>query len=89
MAEKLTLTTPVVDHEIIGLQMSWTLQQVVIVWKNSLGHAHSLLIQGPPAVTMMRQINKADFTTKSLQRQLMEKLVTDGVLVGTISGTPE
>lgn len=41
------------------------------------------------AVTLMKQINKADFSTKSLIRRIMEKAQADGKLSGTIIGAPE
>ncbi len=41
------------------------------------------------ARAMMRALNKADLSTKSLQRRIMERLIADGHLAGTISGTPD
>jgi hypothetical protein len=42
------------------------------------------------ADNLMKALNKADFTTTSMQRQLMQKCQTDGKLgPGTISGTPQ
>lgn len=89
MGEKITLTTPVKDYEIITFSMSITLKQVVIVFKNELNHAHTLVINGQEAVDMMKAINVANFSQKSLQRTLLEKLVLSGSLTGTISGSPD
>jgi hypothetical protein len=44
---------------------------------------------GDEALNYIKYINTANFTTKSMHRRLLEKLSTDGVLPGTVSGTPE
>jgi hypothetical protein len=44
---------------------------------------------GTLATTLMRALNKANLSTKSLHRRIIEKLVADGRLSGSISGDPE
>jgi len=87
--EKLTLTTAVSEFEITVVSMSWPLAQVIIVYKNELGHAHSLVITGAAATTMMNDINTGDHTVTSVHKMCLQKLNDDGILVGTISGTPD
>lgn len=87
--EKMTLTTPVDSYEITFVALDWHNSQIVIGYKNELGQAHSLVIIGAPALTMMTDMNKADFTVKSIHKTCLEKLNADGVLIGAISGTPD
>ena len=41
------------------------------------------------ATDRMRALNKANLSTKSLQKRLMEMVISDGRLEGSISGTPD
>lgn len=41
------------------------------------------------ARSMLRALNKVNLSTKSLHRRIMEKLLADGHLAGTISGVPD
>ena len=41
------------------------------------------------ATDRMRALNRANLTNKSLQRRIMEMLISDGRLDGSISGTPD
>lgn len=41
------------------------------------------------ALTLIQQLNKANLTTKSLERRVMERAIADGKLAGTITGTPD
>lgn len=44
---------------------------------------------GDVACVMLRQLNKVNLSTNSLHRRIIERLVTDKVFNGTISGSPE
>lgn len=44
---------------------------------------------GEIALTLMVALNKANLSTKSLHKRIIERLVTDGYLAGTISGSPD
>jgi len=87
--EKVTLTTPISEFEITFVSLDWTNEQVYIVYKNELGHKDHVRITGAPALTMLNEMNKADHTVTSIHKVCLEKLNDDGVLVGTISGTPD
>jgi hypothetical protein len=45
--------------------------------------------QAETATSLMRTLNKANLSAKSLHRRIIELLVADGHLVGTISGEVE
>jgi hypothetical protein len=41
------------------------------------------------AIALMTALNKANLSTKSLQRRVLEQLVADGFLAGAVTGAPE
>jgi hypothetical protein len=45
--------------------------------------------RGTQACVMLRQLNKANLTTASLQRRVYEQLIADKVLSGAVTGSPE
>jgi len=44
---------------------------------------------GTSATAMIKQLNTANLTTKSMQKRILEKLAADGFLPGTVQGTPD
>lgn len=40
-------------------------------------------------MNLIRLINTRDFRTNSLQKQLLQKLISDGLITGTVRGTAE
>jgi hypothetical protein len=44
---------------------------------------------GDEAIVLIKSINTANLTTKSLQKRMLEKLSRDGVIPGTVTGTPD
>jgi hypothetical protein len=49
----------------------------------------SIGYEGTEATNLMVALNKANLSTKSLHRRIMEKAIADGKLSGTISGVPD
>jgi hypothetical protein len=37
----------------------------------------------------MAALNKADLSSNSLQKRVLQKLIDDGVIPGTVSGAPD
>ena len=89
MPQKIRLTVPVEDYEVSALNLRFLDGLIEIEMTNTNGDRLIHLIQNPQATVLMRALNKADLSTNSLQKRIMERLVTDGVLTGTISGTPD
>ena len=96
--EQLDLTTPIVQPTIT----QYTVDQLVLSWSQGIvridvlntltGDRKSFLYHRnttPTGQTLMRALNKADLSVKSLQRRILERLALDGHLVGTVSGTPD
>lgn len=44
---------------------------------------------GNEAMAMIRQLNTANLSVKSLQKRVLEKLSRDGIIPGTVTGTPD
>lgn len=100
MAEQLDLTTPIPgtaalnDYEVIGIHLNWmeaaddAYIKVVLAGDNGRGRS-IVLATGAAARTLMAALNKADLSANSLQRRVLQKLIDDGHLAGTISGSPD
>jgi hypothetical protein len=54
---------------------------------NNIPHSHAYT--GQEAADFIKFVNTGNFTTKSLNKRILEKLSTDGVLPGTVTGAPE
>jgi len=100
MAEKIDLTTPIAgtasrnNYTVIGVVLYWGLNETDAYIKARLLGDDGLVVshnvgQGPVARTRMIALNKANLSSNSLQKRVLDQLVTDGVLAGTISGTPD
>lgn len=89
MAEILTATVPG-QFEVRRLLLDLDRQLIEIVIRENGGSGHRLFTyEGSTAVTLILALNKANLSITSLQRRILERLVADGKLTGTVSGTPD
>lgn len=94
MAEQLDLSAAIP----LGTRTTYTVTQVLFNWPKAIievlvvgsdGVEVRAEYLGATATTLMLQLNKVDLSVKSLQRRILERLVTDGKLPpGSVSGTP-
>lgn len=89
MAEKVTLTVPVSDYAVSALSLRFKEGRITIELENTNGDRLIHTIEDPAATTLMLALNKADLSSNSLHRRIFARLITDGVLTGTISGVPD
>jgi len=94
MAELLTLTTPVTTPSIttwrvVSLLLDWDAATIAIGLRGSGAERLSHAYTGPNATTMMIALNKANLTSNSLHKRILTQLNADGILAGTISGSPD
>jgi hypothetical protein len=106
MAETYALTTPVTHPSLTTfvverITIDRKAQSVYIQWvgdNNDVGSAsyptpailNPLGVLQTTGLVMITTLNKANLSTKSLHRRVMEMLVADGYWpAGTINGTPE
>lgn len=87
--EQLDLTTPVTWYRVSRLSMDWPAQHIWIRLAGPNGEDLAHTYVGAQATALMTALNKANLSTKSLHKRIIEQLVADGVLAGTISGSPE
>lgn len=95
MAESITLATPEVvsrtttDYRIGRMTFDPDAQLILILFRGTNGEQREWRVEGATAMTRMRALMKADLSTKSLPRRIMEAAIADGVFAGTISGAPD
>ena len=92
MAELITLTSPLPalsTYTVVELNLNWDAASIQIGLKGTNGERTHYSYSGATATTLMVALNKANLSIKSLQRRVIEQLVTDGKLAGTISGSPD
>ena len=86
--EQVDITSPR-TLTISSLLLNWTGQYIEIVLEGSNFEKQYIRYDGAVALNMMRALNIADLSAKSLHRRILERLAADGKLAGTISGTPD
>lgn len=96
--ELVTLSPPipsVTSYTITEVQLTWgdgtpTTCRIIIRLKPNVGGTemrHDYM--NDQACTLIRALNKANLSTISLQRRIFNQLISDGVLSGSVTGTPE
>lgn len=60
-----------------------------IVLKDNNGERSTYNYTGNAATTMIKQLNTANLSTKSMHKRILEKLSADGLLPGTVVGAPD
>jgi hypothetical protein len=104
VAESLTLTNaeviPAVStgfYRVVYLAMHWEQSLIVIHLRGEHGELKEFRYGGSTApsaektkaLNLMIALNKANLTVKSLQRRVLEQLAADGLLAGSVTGTPD
>ena len=91
-AEQLDLTPAIVcnAYRVTQLYLDWT-NQIINISLTCIqtGEVKQFSYTGGAAQTLMIGLNKANLSTNSLQKRIMDKLVSDGKLGGTVSGSPD
>lgn len=93
MSEVLDLTTPVtppstLTYRVTVLHLDWPNGVINVTLVDNNGVARTESYTNAEATTLMGILNTANLSVKSLHKRILEKLVVDGKLTGTISGTP-
>src|SRR5262245_50775893 len=92
--EQLDLTTPetkppLTSYRVVSVHLDWDQARIVITLIGSDGINKRVEYTGPTASSIMRSLNTADLSVKSLHRRIIERLQADGILaLGTLSGLP-
>lgn len=95
MAEKIDLTTPfkpdpreAADLSVAKLVLDFAGQGIHITLSKN-GVKKEVSYNGAEATTLMIALNKANLSTKSLQRRILERIIADNQLSGVVSGSPD
>jgi hypothetical protein len=63
---------------------------IMIDLRDDLGQLSHYQYVGDEAIDLMKFLNTANLTIKSMHKRILEKLTTDGLLPpGTVAGTPD
>ena len=95
MAELITLTSPpprpsqLTSYTVSELRFDWANARIEIALLGSNGDITRHSYNGPTATAMMVALNKANLSTTSLQKRVLQQLIADAVIAGTISGSPD
>ena len=85
----LTVQLPAVsNYRIDRISLDWAAARIHITLRDNVGWTISATYSGQEATDMMLILNTANLTNNSLHKRTLNKLIADGKLVGTISGTP-
>ena len=92
--EQLDLTTPIVPpattyYQVVRLVLDWYGQYIEIGLRGPNGELQTHGYSGGTAKTLMTQLNTLDLSTTSLQKRILNRLIADGVVIGTVSGAPD
>ena len=92
MAEIVTLTSPppqLTTYRVNELHFNWGAASVQIGLIGTNGEAKAHSYGSTTATAMMNFLNTANLSSTSLHKRVIQRLVNDGVLAGTISGSPD
>jgi hypothetical protein len=95
--EELVLTDPVVTQKTTAKYhvISFTMDMVTfngfvgIILRDNNNEQLNFSYKGVEATTMIKQLNTANLSTKSMHKRILEKLSNDGLLPGTVTGVPD
>jgi len=92
MAERCDLTTRdqvqlgTAFYKLAVLNLDREAKRVKVVLVGENGLRKSFSYEGATAETLIIALSKTDLSAKSLPRRILERLIADGLLVGSISG---
>lgn len=76
-------------YKVLALDLNWGGKTIEVTLTGADGIQRTFRYSGTMAETMMIALNKADLSVKSLHRRILERLMNDGLLSGTITGLPD
>lgn len=90
--EQLDYTAPVqtTNLRVASLHLNWESAQIRAVFRTNTGILVEAIWSGAPATQLMIALNKANLSTNSLHRRVINQALNDGKLPdGTLSGSPD
>jgi hypothetical protein len=90
--ESLTLTVPqsVTSYRVLKLVLDWSEARIKVELADQAGVVIRAEYGGAEATALMVSLNKANLSTNSLHKRILQQLATDGKLpAGTVTGAPD
>lgn len=90
--ELLILTTPqsVANYQVDELLLNWRSAFIIVMVRDPLGNVIRCDYSGAPATALIVALNKANLTSNSLHKRILNQLTSDGKLpAGTVTGSPD
>lgn len=75
-------------YSISRLTLDWDSACIDITLRDNTGETQTHTYSGAEAKNLMRVLNTANLSNNSLHKRTLAKLIADGKLSGTITGTP-
>lgn len=95
MVEQIDLSVPITKpaisyYRVVRLELDWDIAKIEIHLKfTPTGERIIFGYSDTEALNLMKAMNTKNFSTTSMQKTILQKLITDGKLAGTISGSPD
>lgn len=93
MAEELILTVPEVktnrDYRVIAIYKHYPDGIFHVDLRGTNGEHFGHEWRGDIARTFIRALNTANLSIKSEERRILDRLVLEGIIVGTVQGSPD
>lgn len=92
--ERIDLTTPLTYSSTTGytfklISLDWEGAQITILLRDAATPTRvvTFTYTGATASTLMIALNKANLSTRSLNQRVLDRLIADGKIAGTVTGT--
>ena len=70
-----------------ALLLDWENKRIKVMLKGEHGEYKSVVYEN--ALVLLKALNTANLSANSLHKRLLDKLIADGHVSGTVSGTPD
>lgn len=90
--ETLTISSPPPQQttwRVNEVYFNWDAQSIQVGLKGTNGEAKHHAYTGATAQSLLVSLNKANLSTTSLHRRIINQLVSDGIIAGSVSGSPD
>jgi hypothetical protein len=89
--ERATLTVAEVrtnaSYRVSRLSLDWDNDAIMIVLAGTNGEVKTCSYNGAVADTLMIALNKANLSTRSLNQRIFDRIIADGCIAATVTGS--
>ncbi len=77
------------SYRVVFISMDWENALIIVRLRGDNKERKEFTYGGVEATNLMISLNKANLSTLSLQKRILNKLIADGKISGTVTGTPD